>query len=38
MNMFYHTYITEIQYKINRRPRKKMEFNSPKNLVFNLVA
>ena len=31
-------YIAEIQYKINRRPRKKLEFNSPKNQFFNLVA
>jgi IS30 family transposase len=31
-------YIAEIQYKINRRPRKNMEFNSPKKLFFNLVA
>jgi len=30
--------IAEIQYKINRRPRKKLEFNSPKYLFFNLVA
>ena len=31
-------YITEIQYKINKRPRKKLEFDSPKNQFFNLVA
>lgn len=31
-------YIAEIQYKINRRPRKKLEFDSPKNQFFNLVA
>jgi IS30 family transposase len=31
-------YIAEIQYKINRRPRKNMEFNSPKELFYNLVA
>lgn len=31
-------YIAEVQYKINRRPRKKLEFDSPKNQFFNLVA
>lgn len=31
-------YIAEVQYKINRRPRKNMEFNSPKEQFFNLVA
>jgi len=31
-------YIAEVQYKINRRPRKNMEYNSPKKLFFNLVA
>jgi len=31
-------YVAEIQYKINRRPRKKLEFNTPKYLFFNLVA
>ena len=31
-------YITEVQYKINRRPRKNMGFNSPKEQFFNLVA
>lgn len=31
-------YIAEIQYKINRRPRKKLDFDSPKNQFFNLVA
>lgn len=31
-------YIAEIQYKINRRPRKKLNFDSPKNQFFNLVA
>lgn len=31
-------YVAEIQYKINRRPRKNLNFNSPKNQFFNLVA
>ncbi len=31
-------YIAEIQYKINRRPRKNLEFDSPKNQFFNFVA
>ena len=31
-------YITEIQHKINRRPRKNINFNSPKNKFYNLVA
>ncbi len=30
-------YITDIQYKINRRPREKLKFESPKNIFFNLV-
>jgi len=38
LNIYDEKYIAEIQYKINRRPRKKMEFNSPKILFFNLVA
>lgn len=29
--------IAAIQYKINRRPRKKLEFKTPKFLFFNLV-
>ena len=27
--------ISEIQQKINRRPRKKLNFENPKNLFFN---
>lgn len=38
LNLYDQKYITEIQYKINRRPRKNMDFNSPKILFFNLVA
>jgi len=30
--------IKNIQYKINRRPRKKLNFDSPKNIFFNKVA
>ena len=30
--------IKEIQYKINRRPREKLKFETPKNLFYKLVA
>ena len=30
--------ITDIQHKINRRPREKLNFKSPKSVFFNLVA
>lgn len=30
--------ITEIQHKINRRPREKLNFETPKNLFYKLVA
>jgi IS30 family transposase len=30
--------ITEIQHKINRRPREKLSFNSPKDIFYNLAA
>ena len=30
--------LIDIQYKINRRPREKLSFDSPKDLFFNLVA
>ena len=30
--------IIEIQHKINRRPREKLNFENPKNLFYNLVA
>jgi IS30 family transposase len=29
--------LTQIQHKINDRPRKKLDFDSPKNLFYNLV-
>ncbi len=32
------TQIADIQYKINRRPRKSLRFRSPKSIFFNLVA
>ena len=30
--------VKNIQYKINRRPRKKLNFDSPKNIFFKKVA
>lgn len=30
-------YIKEVQYKINRRPRKKLDFLTPKEVFFNLI-
>ena len=30
--------IADIQYKLNRRPRKKLNFNSPKNIFFNFLS
>ena len=38
INTYDQLYITGIQHKINRRPRKNIEYNSPKYLFFNLVA
>lgn len=37
-NQYSDTELAEIQYKINRRPRKSLGFRSPKSLFFNLVA
>lgn len=31
-------FIRKIQYKINRRPRKKLNFDSPKNVFFRKIA
>ena len=31
-------YIKEVQYKINRRPRKNLNFENPKDIFFKLVA
>lgn len=33
-----HEQIKEIQHKINRRPREKLNFETPKNLFYKLVA
>ena len=30
-------FISAVQYKINRRPRKKLNFLSPKEVFFNLI-
>lgn len=32
------SFIKKIQHKINRRPRKKLNFDSPKNVFFKLIA
>ncbi len=34
---FNDNYITDVQFKINRRPREKLDFRSPKDIFFNLV-
>lgn len=31
-------YIRKVQYKINSRPRKKLNFDTPKNVFFRLIA
>ena len=31
-------FIKEVQYKINRRPREKLHFSTPKNEFFNLIS
>ena len=31
-------FIRKIQYKINRRPRKKLNFDTPRNVFFRLIA
>lgn len=35
---FSYDYILEKQYRINRRPRENLGFDSPKNIFYNLVA
>jgi len=30
-------YITDVQYKINRRPRENLDFENPKSIFYNLV-
>ena len=37
-NNYNDEYITEVQHKINQRPRKKNNFFSPKSLFYNLVT
>lgn len=37
-NLFSTQQITDIQHKINRRPREKIMFNNPKNIFYKLVA
>jgi transposase, IS30 family len=32
------SYITQIQHKINRRPRKNLNFDSPKKLFYNVIT
>ena len=31
-------FIKKVQYKINRRPREKLKFNTPKKRFFNLIS
>ena len=35
---FSNEYITDMQHKINRRPRENLKFENPKSIFFNLVA
>jgi IS30 family transposase len=37
LNQYSDAELAEIQYKINRRPRKKLGFKTPKSLFFNFV-
>ncbi len=37
-NNFDDKFITKVQHKINRRPRKNLEFKNPKQMFFNAVA
>lgn len=37
-SLFTDQQIADIQYKINRRPREKLNFNNPKNLFYKLAA
>lgn len=37
-DIFDNEFIKQVQYKINRRPRKNLGFNSPKDAFFNCVA
>ncbi|PIE78976.1 MAG: IS30 family transposase, partial [Candidatus Delongbacteria bacterium] len=37
-NIFDQEFIKQIQYKINRRPRKNLNFKNPKDLFYQCVA
>ena len=37
-NDFSDDYIKQVQYKINRRPREKLNFDSPKNIFYRKIA
>ena len=37
-DIFEKKFISQIQYKINRRPRKNLGFETPKDVFFNFVA
>lgn len=37
LNKYDDSYLSEIQYKINRRPREKLNFETPKNQFFKFV-
>jgi IS30 family transposase len=38
LNEYTQSQLTEIQHKINKRPREKLDFNSPKYIFYNLVS
>jgi len=37
-NQFEYHDISDIQYKINRRPKKKLNYDCPKNIFFKFVS
>ena len=38
LNMYDDKYITEVQIKINKRPRKKLKYRSPTKIFYNLAS
>lgn len=38
LNEYSQTQLTDIQHKINKRPREKLNFDSPKQIFYNLVC
>lgn len=37
LNVFSDEFIKSVQYKLNRRPREKLDFSSPSKVFFNLL-